>query len=634
MRSNTPIWTGLVGLALAASAAAQSSTYQDMCLYGIGRGDGTLWRHDFNAQQSTAVGSVQTSAGTVLTGVDASAYVPGFQNIFAFWTDPSDTQDKLVYVNTETAEATVVIDDLEGGHAGGAVAVGPVTDVATSFDGQTFVEVPHADACLLNSGSVVFWFKTSNPAATQGIFFKDSSSYDTGGHLTIYVQSSKVKVRLQSTSNSYYATSSTTIQPDTWYHVAFTFGSGGMRLYVNSAQVASNAYTGGIGSTSGGQGNFEPIVIGANQWTSDYLVANNLNNFLSGQIGHLHIVDRALSAGEVADLHGRETTWTVFAAQSEAGSAQPVFLVIDEDSIDNGSAPNFFSDADINDNIADIGLRAVLPYFANNIGGVITMNTGEPGDEGWFSLETVPASWDAAGPTSDGMSNFFQAGPGLGTPDSQGDREALLDKIPDVTPLDAAALQGLVGQTVHAVVFDSDISMNYSPLEGSLKGDNLGVVAFKVLSVTAQGGGQLPQVQVQILDFSQGSGSASNRVSQVDHQTGAVVEIMSLQRSYSAVASTDGQTFYGISGNDLYRIDSINQTESLVGQMSNTDALALEFASTTLSCFDSAINRLQALSQTNAAPIGSAQNLGATVLGTIVFLQGIDDPANAPEGYE
>ena len=179
------------------------------------------------------------------------------------------------------------------------------------------------------------------------------------------------------------------------------------------------------------------------------------------------------------------------------------FLVIDEDSIDNGNSPNGFSATDINDHIAGIGVRDELPFFAANVGSIVTLNTGEVGDEGWFALKSIPGLWDAAGPTTDGLRNFLEAGPGLGTPDAAGDREALLDKIPDVIPLRAEALAQLVGRVVCAVVYDSDISINYNPIEGSLKGANLGIVAFKVLLVTQLTGASsssLPQVLIEIVD--------------------------------------------------------------------------------------------------------------------------------------
>ncbi len=121
-------------------------------------------------------------------------------------------------------------------------------------------------------------------------------------------------------------------------------------------------------------------------------------------------------------------------------------------------------------------------------------------------MSTIPGSWAGAGPTADGLCNFLLAGPGLGTADVNGDREALLDEIPDVHPLRASGLALLVGQQVCAVVFDSDISINYDPLASSLKGANLGVVAFQVVSVTARTNGStssLPEVVIDILDADQ-----------------------------------------------------------------------------------------------------------------------------------
>ena len=188
----------------------------------------------------------------------------------------------------------------------------------------------------------------------------------------------------------------------------------------------------------------------------------------------------------------------------DAASAQPapVFLVIDEDSIDNGNKPNKFSAKDVNDQIAEIGVRLQLQFFAENAGAIIKLHTGQVGDEGWFRPDEalLPASWAVAGPTADGLDNFLLAGPGLGTADAKGDREALLDKIPGVVPQRTAEIEGLVGQAVCAVVYDSDVSVNYNPLNASLKGANLGTVAFAVISTQPRGGSSLPAVELQILD--------------------------------------------------------------------------------------------------------------------------------------
>lgn len=182
------------------------------------------------------------------------------------------------------------------------------------------------------------------------------------------------------------------------------------------------------------------------------------------------------------------------------GSGSVVFLVIDEDSIDNGNPPNDFSETDVNDDIAAIGQRQPLRVFQANIGATIDLFTGQVGDEGWFALQTVPSSWRSAGPTGNGLRNYLLAGPGLGSGDGP---EVLLDEIPDVTPLRATGLAMLIGQTVCAVVYDSDVSINYAPLEGNLQGANLGTVAFDVLAVTERTDGSssdLPRVGIRIRD--------------------------------------------------------------------------------------------------------------------------------------
>lgn len=183
----------------------------------------------------------------------------------------------------------------------------------------------------------------------------------------------------------------------------------------------------------------------------------------------------------------------------------PILLVIDEDAIDNGNEPNSFSETDVNDQWAEVGERRQLKYFAENVGRTIELYTGEVGDEGLHALKTIPNSWKSAGPTNNGAINYVEAGPGLGSGmnGTDDDKEVLLDKIPDVTPLRATGLKMLVGKTVLAVVYDSDVSINYSPLNGNLQGANLGLVAFRVTGVTQRFDGSdssLPKLSLVILD--------------------------------------------------------------------------------------------------------------------------------------
>jgi len=182
---------------------------------------------------------------------------------------------------------------------------------------------------------------------------------------------------------------------------------------------------------------------------------------------------------------------------------EAIFIYIDEDSIDNGNEPNNFSEVEVNDNLADIGQRGQLRYFQENVGRTIDLYTGQVGDEGWHAPKSIPGSWKTAGPTTQGLLNYLVPGPGLGG--GQDDREVLLDEIRDVIPLRATALAMLAGETVYAVVYDSDLSTNYGPIQANLQGANLGTVAFRVVSVDKRGNGSdsdLPRVTITILDAS------------------------------------------------------------------------------------------------------------------------------------
>ena len=171
-----------------------------------------------------------------------------------------------------------------------------------------YVEIAHNDAYLLDSGTILFSFSDLNSIRFAGLFSKDSTGYDSGGHLSLFTTADgRIQTRLQSTSDSYFVESDPFIQLDTWYDVAFTFGDAGMDLYINGMLVDHNDYTGGLGTTSGGIGNYEPIVLGANSWNSGNLSATPLKDYFSGMIDEMAIFDRALTEEEIGDLHTSKT---------------------------------------------------------------------------------------------------------------------------------------------------------------------------------------------------------------------------------------------------------------------------------------------------------------------------------------
>jgi hypothetical protein len=205
-----------------------------------------------------------------------------------------------------------------------------------------------------------------------------------------------------------------------------------------------------------------------------------------------------------------------------------VFLVIDEDSLDNGirfnaggggivpGGPNYFGTKDVNDDRSSKTQRAVLSYFENNVGKTITVMTGQTGDEGWFAPNCIPRKWLGVVSASHSTANQCLAGAEraqaidnfLGANGGVVPSQDRLDKVPAVMPLRALGLNSLVGKEVCAVVYDSDLSINYNSskfpfTDANMQGETLGVVAFSVNAVTTLdkfSSSTLPQVTLTIND--------------------------------------------------------------------------------------------------------------------------------------
>ncbi|MBW8056104.1 MAG: hypothetical protein FVQ76_12480, partial [Nitrospira sp.] len=184
------------------------------------------------------------------------------------------------------------------------------TGTSVIFDGATsFVEIPHVPGYLLDQGTVTFWARvTDATTGWQGLFSKDSNGFDTGGQLGIWtnpgVSGGFVHVRLQSNSASFNVdTPVDSVTNGVWFHVALSWGPGGMKLYLDGAAPITDPYTGGLGVTSGGPGNFEPIALGASTSISDDpMLVTPTSDHLAGSMDDVRIYDYELTLAEVQAL--------------------------------------------------------------------------------------------------------------------------------------------------------------------------------------------------------------------------------------------------------------------------------------------------------------------------------------------
>jgi hypothetical protein len=166
---------------------------------------------------------------------------------------------------------------------------------SAEFDGvDDYVEIPPDSNFDLDTGSVSITF-TQDTASTgdvpygshpaQTLFSSDSSGFDAGGHLTIYITSDgNVAVQHQDTGASYVYEGGT-VDLGIESTITYSWGPDGSELIVDGVTVD----TGSTAHTFAGAN--EPITIGASQAESGDGVADNLTGFFDGSINEVTITD-------------------------------------------------------------------------------------------------------------------------------------------------------------------------------------------------------------------------------------------------------------------------------------------------------------------------------------------------------
>ena len=136
----------------------------------------------------------------------------------------------------------------------------------------------------------------------------------------------------------------------------------------------------------------------------------------------------------------------------------------------------------------------MLRFFGLPAGTALTIPSGETEDEGWFE------------PRGGFNPQFTFLDYVRGTIENESD----LDETLGIFPLGNSDLVALEGQCICAVVYDSDVSINFTAgggTEGNLQGATLGLTAFNVLTTLAPGGlpesgssTSLKDVEIELVD--------------------------------------------------------------------------------------------------------------------------------------
>jgi hypothetical protein len=174
-------------------------------------------------------------------------------------------------------------------------------------DNDEYIAVRHDPVFEVAQGTIQLWFKTDDASEQQALFSKDRDG-NGAGHLKIWIDDRDLKVRLQNGNQSFEIDTDDTafnnlVRSNKWYQLTFTFGPGGMKLYLDGALVSSNSYTGGL------VGNRQPIVIGGsnseNRNDSGDLSEIRITDPFDGNIDEVSFYGTALSAEQIAQSRFR-----------------------------------------------------------------------------------------------------------------------------------------------------------------------------------------------------------------------------------------------------------------------------------------------------------------------------------------
>lgn len=128
--------------------------------------------------------------------------------------------------------------------------LGTKTNVATfNAANDSGIDLTSHLATFSASPSLSFsgWFRVESTAGIQTIF---SASDDTQGsrNIIVFTQSGALTFHVRDNTHLFQITASGVVTANTWYHVAFSSGPSGAKLWLNKTQIGSNASTASIGS--------------------------------------------------------------------------------------------------------------------------------------------------------------------------------------------------------------------------------------------------------------------------------------------------------------------------------------------------------------------------------------------------
>ena len=188
-------------------------------------------------------------------------------------------------VDLDAATAWVV-----GGPEGGALSV----------QGNGYVNVPDSASIdsITSQVTVAAWIFLSAPVMADTYATAISRQIGTGYgqhfHLSVNDQQQAILFITTTTAGQQVIGGPPTFPQQTWVHLAGTYDGSQMRLYVNGAEVNSQAISGPFAAET------NPVILSGNGNTGSHTVTE----FVPGELDEVMLYRRALGADEIAQLEG------------------------------------------------------------------------------------------------------------------------------------------------------------------------------------------------------------------------------------------------------------------------------------------------------------------------------------------
>ena len=618
--------------------ASRASGLDGHVLYGVSPDSAQLIRYDFISGSLDQVGPVKQSNGNALTGIQASAYFPGFSNIFAFWTDPSDKLTKVVYIRPDTADAVVMGSDLGKEAITGACAVHP--DGTTDYDVYAIqasdripvtvangLITPHVDYAVRVAvvGASAQLEDPNNPGtyydANETMHYQIGSMYYPFGDSSLGFSSNindgnnprgHLVPSIVATDTSIY------LHPYSWKRI-----SRGPSLLAGTKDSDWEVHMDVMPWSTPNQvlmvrnGDAVPAIMFDYASLPSYIqeyIDPDTKKFVMGTNQILALFEMEVTAttdARTATVATTTDTTKIEPVTTDTTMSEPMTTM------DMTTTSEPLLAEPVTTTTADWQDLAVLVTLALDTTDLEINN---------FTPSTVEGKLNI-NPNNSPKNKFTVEKTGGGT--------ITRDDLHDGAPIDARGLLYDGGADSILIKPKGNGSQNTLLINGVVHEVNNNTTYFfdypgmnvVIYNDRSDGGKAMGHWWIDITtatpNVTEGDvtddKAASSQLIWVDHKTGEYLPMMELGRPYDSLASVDGQTFYATSGKQVYKIDSAAGVETLLADHISGDFKGLGFSGTTLYVFETMTDRVFKLDPTT----GFLTNLGTSMntidLSTIVF---------------